>query len=75
MELAVDLLYDESIVRDWYRAKTDKKDPKFSERLLPNTSSGICIVFFFFGGLPPTFFQPRQILPPMVHVSVLHKAV
>ena len=27
---AVDLLYDESIVRDWYRAKTDK-DPKFSD--------------------------------------------
>ena len=73
VELAVDLLYDESIVRDWYRAKTDKKDPKFSERIVAKYIKWH--LHRVFGGSQPTFFQPRQILPPMVHVSVLNKAV
>ena len=33
VELAVDLLYDETIVREWYKAKTDKPNPKFLERV------------------------------------------
>lgn len=33
VELAVDLLYDESIVREWYSAKTDKPDMNLGERL------------------------------------------
>lgn len=32
VELAVDLLYDESTVREWYGAKTDKPDPTVFER-------------------------------------------
>ncbi len=31
VELAVDLLYDEAIVREWYKAKTDKPDKKFKD--------------------------------------------
>lgn len=34
VELPVDLLYDESVVRDWYKNKTDKPDPSLSERAL-----------------------------------------
>jgi acetolactate synthase-like protein len=33
VELAVDLLYDESIVREWYKAKTEKQNPKIGEKL------------------------------------------
>lgn len=33
VELAVDLLYDESIVREWYHAKTDKDNPTTFERI------------------------------------------
>lgn len=32
VELAVDLLYDESIVREWYKAKTDKENPSIPEK-------------------------------------------
>ena len=53
MELAVDLLYDESIVRDWYRAKTDKKDPKFSERIVAKYIKWH--LSRVFGGSQPTF--------------------
>lgn len=34
VELAVDLLYDESIVREWYKAKTDKENPSIPERAI-----------------------------------------
>ncbi|MBM74135.1 MAG: acetolactate synthase [Proteobacteria bacterium] len=34
VELAVDLLYDESVVRDWYKAKTDKPNPSLPERIV-----------------------------------------
>lgn len=34
VELAVDLLYDETIVRDWYKAKTDKPDKKLKDHVV-----------------------------------------
>ncbi len=34
VELAVDLLYDESIVREWYKAKTDKENPSLPEKAI-----------------------------------------
>ena len=33
VEIAVDLLYEESIVREWHKAKTDKENPKLVERI------------------------------------------
>ena len=33
VELAVDLLYEESIVRDWYQAKTEKPDMNLGEKV------------------------------------------
>ncbi|MEC7984637.1 MAG: thiamine pyrophosphate-binding protein [Myxococcota bacterium] len=33
VEIAVDLLYEEKTVRDWYKAKTDKKNPNLLERM------------------------------------------
>ena len=34
VELAVDLLYDESIIREWYKAKTDIKNPSLPEKVI-----------------------------------------
>jgi acetolactate synthase-like protein len=49
VELAVDLLYDEATVRDWYKAKTDKPNQKLGERALSMYIKGHLAYLF---GLP-----------------------
>ena len=34
VELAVDLLYEESIIREWYKAKTDIENPSLPEKVI-----------------------------------------
>jgi len=56
VELAVDLLYDETIVREWYSAKTDKKNPNIGEKFqalyIRNHLKRL------FSGKPPVFSPP-----------------
>ena len=73
VEIAVDLLYDESIVRDWYKAKTDKKNPKLQERIVA-TYINWHLYRVFGGPSSPQFHQPRNIKVPMVDGSTINKA-
>ena len=65
VELAVDLLYDESIVRDWYKAKTDKKDPTIQEKIVAMYIKWH-LNRVFGGSTKIQFPQPRVIKTPMV---------
>lgn len=53
VELAVDLLYPEATVREWYKNKTDKPNPTLSERGLSLYIRGHLKYLFFESGLPP----------------------
>ena len=61
VELAVDLLYDEAIVRDWYRAKTDKPKKKIADRALSLYLRGHLAYLF---GLPESA-TPAIALPDL----------
>jgi acetolactate synthase-like protein len=56
VELAVDLLYDESVVREWYKAKTDKPNQTLAERALS---------LYIKGHLTYLFGLPEQPLPSL----------
>lgn len=64
IELAVDLLYPEEVVRDWYKKETDKPNPKPAERV---TAAYIkWHLQRLFGGAPPeiaTAKQPKKTIP------------
>ncbi len=53
VELAVDLLYDESIVRDWYRAKTERPGKSLFDQALSLYIRGHLAYLF---GMPDTPF-------------------
>lgn len=57
VELAVDLLYDEATVREWYAAKTDKPDPTAIERAQNLYIRGH-LAYTFGRGKPPRFSTP-----------------
>jgi acetolactate synthase-like protein len=56
VELAVDLLYDETTVRDWYKAKTDKPNQTLVERAMS---------LYIKGHLTYLFGLPEQSLPSL----------
>lgn len=58
VEIAMDMLYDESVVRDWYRAKTEKPDPTLSERALSTYIRGH-LAYTFGGSKDPKIHAPR----------------
>lgn len=60
VELAVDLLYDEAIVRDWTKAKTDKADPTLVERATSAYIRGH-LRYVFGGSREPSFHAPRPV--------------
>lgn len=60
VELAVDLLYDESVVREWYKAKTDKPDKTLTERALSTYIRGH-LRYIFGGSTDPSFHAPRPV--------------
>ncbi len=51
VELAVDLLYDEKIVREWHKAKTDKPDKNLAEQALAMYVKGHLAYVFGLQGL------------------------
>jgi acetolactate synthase-like protein len=60
VELAVDLLYEESIVRDWYRAKTDKPNQTLGERAV-STYVRAHLANVFGASKNPSFHAPRPV--------------
>lgn len=60
VELAVDLLYDETIVREWTKAKTDKPDKTLGERAMSTYIRGH-LRYVFGGSADPSFHAPRPI--------------
>ncbi|MEQ1505596.1 MAG: thiamine pyrophosphate-binding protein [Myxococcota bacterium] len=60
VELAIDLLYDESIVREWTKAKTDKPNPTWVDRAQSTYIRGHLRYVFGRGG-EPSFHAPRPI--------------
>ena len=74
VELAVDLLYDESTVREWYGAKTRKADPTLFERAQDLYIEGHLRWTFQRSG-SPRFHPPRQPSVPEVAGGELKRAV
>jgi acetolactate synthase-like protein len=60
VELPVDLLYEESIVRDWYRVKTDKPNQTLGERAVATYIRGH-LANLFGMSKNPSFHAPRPI--------------
>jgi acetolactate synthase-1/2/3 large subunit len=58
VELAVDLLYDESLVRDWYKAKTDKPQKNLGEHAMSLYIRGH-LAYLFTGSSHPTIHPPE----------------
>lgn len=58
VELAVDLLYEEPLVRDWYRAKTEKPDQTLTERAVSTYIRGH-LAYVFGGSKSPQFHAPK----------------
>src|SRR5262249_38242969 len=64
VELAVDLLYDEAIVREWYKAKTDKPKKNLTEQALSYYIRGHLAYLFGLPDLPlPELPLPEFSLP------------
>jgi acetolactate synthase-like protein len=57
VELAVDLLYEESVVREWYAAKTDKENKTPAEHAVSLYLKGH-LAYIFGRGRPPRFTPP-----------------
>jgi acetolactate synthase-like protein len=60
VEIALDLLYDEGIVRSWTKTKTEKEDPTLMERALSTYIRGH-LRYVFGGSGDPQFHAPRPI--------------
>jgi acetolactate synthase-like protein len=60
VELAVDLLYDESTVRTWYKAKLDKPQKNLSEHALSLYVRGH-LAYLFTGSSHPTISPPAPV--------------
>lgn len=73
VELAVDLLYDQSTVREWYGAKTEKPNPTIAERAQSAYVSGHLRWTFQRSG-EPRVRSPRAIEPARVGHRDLDKA-
>ncbi len=66
VELAVDLLYDEKIVREWYKAKTDKPNKNLAEKALSMYVKGhLAYVFGLQGLATPELSAPDLPLPDL----------
>ncbi len=66
VELAVDLLYDEKIVREWYKAKTDKPNKNLSEKALSLYIRGHLAYLFGLPDMPvPELPFPEIPLPDL----------
>ncbi|HHO50048.1 MAG TPA: thiamine pyrophosphate-binding protein [Deltaproteobacteria bacterium] len=73
VELAVDLLYDQATVREWYGAKLDKPDPTLSERAQAAYVRGH-LRWTFQRSKEPHVRSPRAIEPVRVGRRDLDKA-
>jgi len=62
VELAVDLLYDEATVREWYAAKTDKPNKKLVDHALSTYIKGH-LAYVFAGASNPDIPRPK---PPKI---------
>ncbi|MCG8422476.1 MAG: thiamine pyrophosphate-dependent enzyme [Proteobacteria bacterium] len=62
VEIAIDLLYEESTVRSWYKAKTDKKDKKLIEHAQSMYIKGH-LTYLFTGTDSPAISPPRYATP------------
>ncbi|MEM9492823.1 MAG: thiamine pyrophosphate-binding protein, partial [Myxococcota bacterium] len=62
VELALDLLYEEDLVRSWYKAKTDKPDKNLVERAQSMYIRGH-LAYLFTGSGQPAVAAPRY-MPP-----------
>jgi acetolactate synthase-1/2/3 large subunit len=66
VELAVDLLYDESVVREWYAKQTDKDDKTVSEHAVSLYVKGH-LAYVFGRGRDPRIRTPRA--PEVPHAT------
>jgi acetolactate synthase-like protein len=73
VELAVDLLYAESTIRDWYKAKTDRPPRNLQERAV-QTYLKAHLANQFFGGRRTTS-EPRSVKVPTATDKALSGAV
>lgn len=64
VELAVDLLYDEEIVRGWYQAKTDKPNKKLKDHALSFYIRGH--LTYLFAGAKNPLISPATHEPPSI---------
>ncbi|MCP4245704.1 MAG: thiamine pyrophosphate-binding protein, partial [bacterium] len=62
VELAVDLLYDEDLVRGWYKAQTDKPQKSLLERATSMYIRGH-LTYLFAGTKNPTINRPSSVHP------------
>ena len=62
VELAVDLLYEEKLVRSWYKAKTDKKDKNLIEHAQSVYIKGH-LTYLFARSDTPAIAPPRYLAP------------
>lgn len=62
VELALDLLYDEATVREWYQAKTDKPDKNLVEHAQSLYIRGH-LSYLFFGPDEPTIHDAAPVVP------------
>jgi acetolactate synthase-like protein len=63
VELAVDLLYDEQIVRDWFRKKLDKADKSIAEHAQSLYIRGH-LAYLYTGAGNPRIHSPYPVVPP-----------
>ncbi len=73
VELAVDLLYPESIVREWYKKETDKPNKSPAEHALALYVRGH--LKWVFAGAEPTIQPPAPVLPRAAGRAEVKKAV
>jgi acetolactate synthase-1/2/3 large subunit len=73
VELAVDLLYDESIVREWYKAKTDKPNKNLVDQATSLYIRGH-LAQLFYGGASPSIRPPEPVLPVQPKDSAVREA-
>ena len=77
VELAVDLLYDEATVRQWYKAKTDKPNKKLVDHALSTYIKGH-LAYVFAGASNPNIPRPQPAkldMPPKGSVKEAAKQV
>lgn len=74
VELAVDLLYEEKVVREWYKAKTDKQNKTPAEHALSLYIRGH-LGYLFFGSDSPLIGPKKMLAPKSPGGQEIQKAV